>query len=200
MRNRSSANEGKWIGTGSAPPIDIVTLRQVTGVGIQPQPNERGEYEIPGIYTHIPPSRMLTGQFIPARRYPPPSTSTSQSALQGQASTSTAGNEASTSTAVNPATNDNAEMPPPAAPEPKPDESAGPSQPTPASESKTKKRKALSDNEADDIEVSPPTKRQRVSSPQMEDVQMQHAVQSNTPAGSTQSPHPNDDSPGERSF
>lgn len=70
MRNRASGNEGKWVGPGSAPPIDIVTLRQVTGVGVQPQPQVNaasGEFEIPGIYTNIPADRLLSVQAPPSK-------------------------------------------------------------------------------------------------------------------------------------
>ena len=186
MRNRSSANEGKWIGSGSAPPIDIVTLRQVTGVGIQPQANERGEYEIPGIYTHIPPSRMLQGSFIPNRRIPPSSSSANQSVSQGQASSSTVVNDPQTSSVVKAAVNEVPEQPS----EPAIDQ-GGEVPSSSVAESQGKKRKAPSVNEdTSDDGAPPPSKRQRVSSPQVEDVQMESLPVSTTvdiPADSTSS-------------
>lgn len=200
MRNRSSANEGKWIGSGSAPPIDIVTLRQVTGVGIQPQANERGEYEIPGIYTHIPPSRMLQGPFIPNRRIPPSSSSTIQPASQGQASSSTVANDAQTSSVVNVAVNEAPEQPSDNGTESVIDK-GGRMPPSSVAESQGTKRKAPSDDEGtDDDGVAPPSKRQRVSSPQVEDVRMESLpvpIIIDNPPESTSSIN---DSSGERSF
>jgi hypothetical protein len=190
MRNRSSANEGKWIGNGSAPPIDIVTLRQVTGVGIQPQANERGEYEIPGIYTHIPPSRMLQGPFVPNRRTLPSSSGTSQPASQGQASTSAVANNAQRGPLVSVAINEAPEQPSDNRTETVIDP-GGRIPPSSVPESQGKKRKAPSDDEgADNDGMAPPSKRQHVSSPQVEDVQMEPLPVSTTvniPAESTSS-------------
>ncbi|KAG8833912.1 hypothetical protein FRC17_009871 [Serendipita sp. 399] len=67
MRNRN-ASGAKWIGDGPQPPIDIITLRQVTGVGPQLQANESGEFEMPGIYTNIPANRLLGEQHLPLHR------------------------------------------------------------------------------------------------------------------------------------
>jgi hypothetical protein len=115
IRNkRASVQNGikdKWIGSGSPPPIDIVTLRQVTGVDIQPQTNERGEYEMPGIYTHIPPSRMLQDSAIPNRRIPPSLSRASQSVSQAQESSSTIINDAQTTSSVNVTVNEVPERP-----------------------------------------------------------------------------------------
>ncbi|KAG8850809.1 hypothetical protein FRB91_008768 [Serendipita sp. 411] len=67
MRNRN-ASGAKWIGDGPQPPIDIITLRQVTGVGPQLQASESGEFEMPGIYTNIPANRLLGEQHLPRPR------------------------------------------------------------------------------------------------------------------------------------
>ena len=40
---RKRKEDGQWIGEGAPPPIDIITLRQITGVGPQPRFNDRGE-------------------------------------------------------------------------------------------------------------------------------------------------------------
>jgi hypothetical protein len=161
-----------------------VTLRQVTGVGIQPQANERGEYEIPGIYTHIPPSRMLQGSFIPNRRIPPSSSSASQSVSQGQASSSTIVNDPQTSSVVKAAVNEVPEQPS----EPVIDQGGGmPSSSVPEGHGKKRKAPSISEGTSDDG-APPPNKRQRVSSPQVEDVQMESPPVSTTvdiPAAST---------------
>jgi hypothetical protein len=150
MRNRANS-EGRWIGEGSAPPIDIVTLRQVTGVGVQPRVNERGEVEIPGVFANIPPSKLINAEMLHAPRplvLPPLAFYQS-----GEASTSSAGINATTTEANSQAT--------PVA-QSQLDSSDTPSPQIADVPSSSKKRKEMSEDELEDEHT---TKRPRLSSP-----------------------------------
>ncbi|PVG04302.1 hypothetical protein CPB86DRAFT_212248 [Serendipita vermifera] len=153
MRNRAN-NEGRWIGEGIPPPIDIVTLRQVTGVGTQPRVNERGEVEIPGVFTNIPPSKLINAEMLhgPRTLGLPPLASMFGS---GEASTSSTATNTTTTEAESQATT--------AAPP----QSDGTSTPSPRLteqriEAPSKKRKEMSEDEHED---EPAAKRPRLSSP-----------------------------------
>jgi hypothetical protein len=84
---RKRKEDGQWIGEGAPPPIDIITLRQVTGVGLQPRFNERGELEIPGTYKNI--NRSLNRWKGPSTSNVVPEVSMSDPSTNEHASTST---------------------------------------------------------------------------------------------------------------
>lgn len=185
MRNRA-ANEGRWVGQGPPPPIDIITLRQVTGVGIQPQETAQGEYEIPGVYENIPASHVMTASIL---RKSNPSSASSSVNPSGQPSNSITPRQeeaAAVADSGNTSTNDSnsTEKPDKAAPADVHAESSP--------EGKAKKRKAdyleEEDELLDDAE-QPAAKKRRLSVVRMEDVQMHPSTSVESLPASTNSSH-----------
>lgn len=203
MRNRAT-NEGKWIGPGLQPPIDIITLRQVTGVGIQPQQAGPNEYEIPGIFAHIPAALVQTGKRV--KRPSPPSVSPP---MQPVASTSSSMPNVSTrdgTVATTMATGSESGFQARLGDSEPQEVGIEEVSPDASPDDKGKKRKAEGvDGDDDAIQEDgdePPTKRRRVSSLPKQDMQMQpsSSVESlAVTAGSSQAPLTND-SIGENSF
>jgi len=186
---RKRKEDGQWIGEGAPPPIDIITLRQITGVGLQPRFNERGEFEIPGTYKNINQSLNRwkdpsTTNVVPEVSMSDPSTnehgSTSTAIpLDGATSTLMAISDDKTSpsasalpTEVNDVAIDRLSMEDVAFSQPRPQQhSPVPTHvPTHGPEGRGKKRKASRDHgdrEIDEDETAAPSlKRRRALSPQ----------------------------------
>lgn len=174
---RKRKEDGQWVGQGAPPPIDIITLRQVTGVGLQPRFNERGELEIPGTYSNIPASRAVLSSLRIDKS--PPATNVQASNVTGPSGTSaqlpvpipptlqsSEGNDVAMESLV---VEDQA-VPPPSSP-------LSQRLPSPivpdAPEGRAKKRKASRDHGAsntdDEERAAPSTKRRRAASPRQGD-------------------------------
>jgi hypothetical protein len=217
---RRRKEDGQWIGEGAPPPIDIITLRQITGVGLQPRFNERGEYEIPGTYKNI--NRSLNRLQGPPTGNSVPEVSMSDPSTNEQASTSTAlpvdgapstlmatsDNNATPSasplpTEVNHIAIGRLSMEDAAVPQPQPQQrSPAPIHvPTHGHEGRGKKRKASRDHGDRDIDedetAAPSLKRRRALSPQHI---ASNAGTNGSPADTGQPPTPVEQTVWQRAF